>query len=181
MRKLSLLVAALALVASVQAKDPAELSKETIAYCASTAKDKATPKLIMEKVNKAAELVAKDGVAAFPKFKGNGSEFLFAGTYIWIHDINGVMKMHPIKYKMEGKRLLNLKDRKGKMIFVEMNKVAKENGAGWVEYVWPKPGEKAVSPKTSYVKYVKKGDLELIIGCGVYDLTEAEVKKQLGK
>ncbi|MHC4885229.1 MAG: cache domain-containing protein [Planctomycetota bacterium] len=123
----------------------------------------------------------KEGEAAFAKFKGKGSDFIFCGTYIWIHDMTGVMRMHPIKWKMEGRALLNLKDRKGKMFFVEMNKKAGESGSGWVEYVWPKPGEKAVSQKISYIKLAKHGDQEYVIGCGVYDLTEADVQKALGK
>ena len=158
-----------------------KLSAESTEYVKSTEKDAVTPQLIIEKVEAAAKLIAKEGDAAFSKFKGKGSDFLFSGTYIWIHDMTGKMLMHPIKHKMEGKALLNLKDKNGKLFFVEMNKIAKEDGAGWVEYVWPKPGETEVSPKISYVKLATKGKKEYIIGCGVYDLTIDQVKKALEK
>lgn len=157
------------------------LAAESEAYCNSTAANPVTPQMVMEKVRAAAELVAKDGDAAFPKFKGKGSEYLFSGTYIWIHDIDGVMIMHPIKNKMEGKPMISLKDANGKMFFVEMNTVAQEKGEGWVEYVWPKPGEKDPVAKTSFVKLVKVGDKQYIVGCGVYDWTLEKVNQALGQ
>ncbi len=165
----------------VKAKSEAEINKESIAKCKATAKDGApTPQKIMEKVNEGCELLAKEGLKAFVKFKGSDSPFFFNGAYIWIHDMKGVMRMHPIKYKLDGKPVLTLKDRKGKMLFLEMNKTAKANpNGGWVEYVWPKPGEKAASQKISFVKAVKVGNETLVVGCGVYDITKADVDKAM--
>ncbi|MFZ2445644.1 MAG: cache domain-containing protein [Syntrophobacteraceae bacterium] len=160
-------------------KTDEELALESEAFCVSTASTKPTPEMIIEKVNKAAALVEKEGPAAYPKFKGKDSEFIFAGTYIWIHDGNAVMKMHPIKNKMEGKNYIDLKDSKGKLFFTAMNEVAKAKGSGWVDYMWPKPGEKTPALKVSYVKLVKFGGEELILGCGVYDMSEADVQRVL--
>jgi signal transduction histidine kinase len=163
-------------------KSPEELSKESEEACTASEKTKPTVQMITEKVNKACELLAKEGKAAFSKFKGKDSEFIFAGTYIWIHDMNGIMLMHPIKFKLDGQNVTGLKDTAGKFLFVEMNKVCKEKGAGWVDYMWPKPGEKDPSRKVSYVKLVKTPDgQELVAGCGVYDLPTAEVDKLVGK
>jgi hypothetical protein len=122
---------------------------------------------------------AKEGKNAYPKFKGKDSEFIFAGTYIWIHDSTATMRMHPIKHKMEGQNYIDLKDVNGKLFFTAMNEVAKTKGSGWVEYMWPKPGEKTPSLKVSYVKLVNAGGEDLIIGCGVYDLSEADLQKVL--
>jgi signal transduction histidine kinase len=159
-------------------KSPEDLAKETEDACAASAKTKPTIEMIVDKVNKACDLLAKEGKAAYPKFKGKDSEFIFAGTYIWIHDMGGVMRMHPIKFKLDGNSVTGLKDTKGKFLFVEFNKVAKEKGSGWVDYMWPKPGEKDPSRKVSYVKLVKTPDGdELVAGCGVYDLPDAEVDK----
>lgn len=155
-----------------------DTGKESEDACIESAKNgPATPQLIVKKVEEAAALVAKEGKAAFPKFKGKKSPFLFNGTYIWIHEPNGKMLMHPIKLAMEGKNLLNLKDKNGKLFFVEMNKIALSKGSGWSEYVWPKPGEKESSPKVSYVKLVKHGNESFILGCGAYDMTLEDVKK----
>ena len=81
---------------------PDELAKESEAACVASASTKATPQMIMDKVEKATALLQKEGKAAFPKFKGKDSEFIFAGTYVWIHDLSGFMRVHPVKYKMEG-------------------------------------------------------------------------------
>jgi methyl-accepting chemotaxis protein len=167
--------------ALVQAQQTAdELQKETEAACAASATTKPTAEMIVAKVNKACELLSKEGKAAFPKFKGKDSEFIFAGTYVWIHDFHPTMLMHPIKYKLDGKSVAGMKDSNGKFLFVEMNKIAKEKGAGWVDYVWPKPGEEKASQKVSYVKMCKTPDgEELVVGIGVYDLPAAEVEKLL--
>ena len=152
-------------------KTPEELARESEAACVATASTKPTPQMIIDKVEKAAALLQKEGVAAFPKFQGKDSEFIFAGTYIWVHDLTGVMRMHPIVYKLDGKYILNLKDSNEKPFFAEMNEAAKTKGSGWVTYTWPRPGEKTSSPKISYVKLVKTGGEELVAGCGTWDLS----------
>lgn len=155
----------------------ADLAAESEAYTASTASTKVTPKMILDKIGKGCELLGKQGKAAFPKFQGKGSEFLFAGTYIWIHNPKGKMLMHPIKHTMVGKDLLGLKDRNGKRFFAAMNQVVEEKGEGWVGYDWQKPGEKNFYPKISYIKKCKTADGdEVILGCGAFDL-EGPLKK----
>jgi hypothetical protein len=161
-----------------------KLAKESEDACAASAKDKPTPEMIIKKVDEACKLLEKEGIAAFPKFKGKDSTFIFAGTYIWIHDMKGIMQMHPIKYKLDGKSILTMKDSNGKLFFTEMNNVAREKVAGWVSYMWPKPGEKETSKKISYVKYCKTGDMELVVGCGVYDMAQEDIDaymKSIGK
>lgn len=180
-RRLALL-AALPLAISLAAAeiDAETLAKESEARCVATAKDKATAELLTKKVDEAAALLAKEGPACFAKLKGKDSAFLFAGTYIWIHDERGVMLCHPLKWKMEGKPMIELTDTKGKKLFVEMNRIAETKGQGWIEYWWPKPGEKAPSYKVSYVKKVDKPEKDgkyFVVGCGTYDLNEAEGAK----
>jgi len=156
-----------------------ELAKESEARAVATAKDKLTTDLIMKKVDDACALLGKEGEAAFPAFQGKDSEFIFAGTYIWIHDQKGVMRMHPIKYKLNGKSLINLADSNGKLFFAVMNEVTDQKGSGWVDYMWPKPGDKKPYPKISYVKQVKHGDDTFVVGAGTYDETViAKIKGQ---
>ncbi len=190
MRSIAMTCGAAALMAGmlvgqpVFAEDPsaAELiAKESEAKCSATEKDKPTPQLIVDKVTKAAELIAKEGDAAFPKLKGKDSEFLFGGTYIWVHNLDGVMLAHPVKYKMEGKNQMNLKSADGKLIFADMNQLVEQKGSGWYQYDWPKPGSKDPAKKVSYVKLVKKDGKSYVLGCGVYDLTLDEVEKSGAK
>jgi cytochrome c len=176
-----LVISLCCLVSTVKAEpnDPAKekLAKESEEAAKASAKDKATPELIIKKVTEAAALLEKEGKAAFVKFQGKDSQFIFAGTCIWIHDMEGVMQMHPIKYKMNGQRITGMKDINGKLFFAEMNRIAKEKGSGWVSYMWPKPGEKDPSLKVSYVKLCKVDGVEMVVGCGVYGFSEDEVKK----
>jgi cytochrome c len=158
-------------------KSPEDLQKETVAACAASAKTKPTPTAIKEKVDKACALLEKEGIAAFPKFKGNNSEFIFCGTYIWVHDLKGVMRLHPTLPQMEGLEVINVKDNQGKRLFVEFNQIAKAKGAGWVDYAWPKPGEPNPSRKLSYVKLCKVQGEDMVVGCGVYDLPDDQVDK----
>lgn len=161
-------------------KSVEELQKETVEACKASAKDKITIEKIVEMVNKSCVLLEKEGTAAFPKFKGKDSPFIFSGTYIWVNDMKGVMRMHPAIPQMEAMDVLNVKDAQGKKLFVEFVKMAKEKGAGWVDYWWPKPGDVAPSRKLSFVKLCKVGGKEdMVVGCGVYDMPDEQVDKIL--
>ncbi len=86
--------------------------------------------------------------------------------YFWINDTQPKMIMHPIKPALDGKDLSGSKDPDGKALFVEMVKVTNAEGAGFVEYQWPKPGSAKPQPKLSYVK--KHPQWNWIVGSGMY-------------
>ena len=86
--------------------------------------------------------------------------------YFWINDLQDLMVMHPIKPELEGKKLDQLKDKNGKLLFLEFNKVVNSQGAGFVDYLWPKPGAEEGVPKISYVMgFAPWG---WVIGSGIY-------------
>jgi len=154
-----------------------DLAKESEEACEASAATKATPQMIIDKVEKAAALLEKEGKAAFPKFRGKDSEFIFAGTYMVFQDLSGRVVMHPVKYKLEGQSSIDLKDSNGKLFFIAIDEVAKTKGSGWVDYMWPKPGEKTPSLKVSYVKLVKADGEDLAVVCGIWDVPAEEVQK----
>ncbi|MBU2644963.1 methyl-accepting chemotaxis protein [bacterium] len=86
--------------------------------------------------------------------------------YFWINDYYPRMVMHPFKPALDGTSLKESKDPEGTYLFNEMVKTVKENGAGFVYYMWPKPGFDKPQPKISYVVGFEKW--EWIIGTGVY-------------
>ena len=86
--------------------------------------------------------------------------------YFWINDLNDLMVMHPVKPELQGKKVDQLKDKNGKFLFLEFNKVVNAQGAGFVDYVWPKPGAEEAIPKISYVMGYKPWGW--VIGSGVY-------------
>ncbi|MFZ1984243.1 MAG: cache domain-containing protein, partial [Desulfatitalea sp.] len=90
----------------------------------------------------------------------------------------GKTLMH-IKAELIGKVLIGLKDDTGKRFFADFtektqagqatkNGITYFNGAGWVDYRWPKPGEQAFSPKSSYVKGCLMGQENVYVGAGIY-------------
>ncbi|MCX8111554.1 MAG: methyl-accepting chemotaxis protein [Syntrophorhabdaceae bacterium] len=128
----------------------------------------------MEARAKSGELKSDDAqkraLAAVKSLRYQGNE------YFWINDLNARVIMHPIKQELEGKDMINEKDAKGKLMFQEFLKVAKEKGEGFVEYWWPKPNETKPSPKLSFVKLFPQWGW--IIGTGIYiDDVSAEISK----
>jgi cytochrome c len=164
------------------ASDPVKkLAEESEAYCSSSATTKPTPQMIVGKVDEACKLIEKDGKKAFSKFKGKGSCFIFAGTYIWINDMDGRMLMHPIKPGMENQNLIGLKDSNGKRFFMDIVEIANDKGDGWIENLWPKSGLNDRSQKVSYVKKSVCDGVPVIVGCSVYDMSLEEVNHAIKK
>ena len=93
--------------------------------------------------------------------------------YFWINDLTDLMVMHPIKPELEGKKLNQLKDSNGKLLFVEFNETVKAKGAGFVDYVWPKPGSESSVPKISFVMGFQPWGW--VIGSGIY-IDDVEAK-----
>ena len=94
--------------------------------------------------------------------------FVWKDSYIYAIDLNtGMVAAHPIKPALVGKDMSGIKDIHGKMFFVEKINMAKEKGEGWVDYMWPKPGEKTPSSKTAYV--IKVPGEPYAISAGVYN------------
>lgn len=87
--------------------------------------------------------------------------------YFWINDMTPKMIMHPYKPEMDGKDLSSYKDPNGKALFIAMVDVCKSQGQGFVDYMWPKPGQ-ATPPyaKISFVRAFQPWGW--IIGSGVY-------------
>ncbi|WP_370295240.1 cache domain-containing protein [Pseudomonas benzenivorans] len=102
----------------------------------------------------------------------------YAGQeYFWINDQTPTMIMHPTNPKLEGQHLSGFKDPDGKALFNDMVRISKAEGAGQVDYRWPKPGSSEPLPKVSYVELFKPWGW--IIGSGVYiDDVEAEFRSQ---
>ena len=86
--------------------------------------------------------------------------------YFWVNDMTPRLLMHAAKPELEGKDLSALKDTNGKLLFNEFVAVVKKDGKGFVDYYWPKPGEKDPVAKISYVMgFAPWG---WIVGSGIY-------------
>ena len=86
--------------------------------------------------------------------------------YFWVNDMTPRMVMHPVKADLVGKDLTGIADPNGKHLFVEFVETVKRDGAGFVGYMWPKPGSENPVAKISYVKgFAPWG---WVIGSGIY-------------
>ncbi|MBF0340664.1 MAG: methyl-accepting chemotaxis protein [Magnetococcales bacterium] len=98
--------------------------------------------------------------------------------YFWINDYTPTMIMHPFKPELDGKDLSGLKDPQGTALFVEMVKVTRAQGGGFVPYLWPRPGEQAPVKKISYVKGFEPWGW--IVGSGIYvDDVDAAIQQRI--
>ena len=124
----------------------------------------ATPDDAKAWVQKGKEFFQKQGKdKALAAFKDSKGEFVKGDLYIYVLDMNGKMLAHP-KADLVGKDFMVVKDKEGKLFAVEMVKIAKDKGSGWVDYMWENPATKKIDSKTVY--FEKVGDV--IIAAGAY-------------
>ncbi len=86
--------------------------------------------------------------------------------YFWINDMQPAMVMHPFKPELDGQDLSGFQDPAGKRLFAAFVERVRADGAGFVEYQWPKPGLDKPVPKISYVQgFAPWG---WVVGTGIY-------------
>ena len=140
-----------------------------LASCASTQPPYSSEaKRIEALVNKAAALVESQGKSAFTEFRVRNSEWWSGNTYLFAYDQNLNVLLNPAFPQREGTNPRGEKDSSGKAFHDEFLKVAQTKGAGWVDYMFPKPGQTQPSQKWSYVKAVTIDGTPAIIGAGFY-------------
>ena len=132
------------------------------------ASEKATEDECMAKCKEAAQMVADKGLdPTLAVIMDKNGPFVWKDTYIFCIDMDKKANIaHPIKPKLIGKNLMHVKDVNGKMFFAEFINVAKSSGSGWVDYMWPKKGEKKPSPKATYVYRVPGQNV--FMAAGIY-------------
>ncbi|MBM4240889.1 MAG: sodium:calcium antiporter [Euryarchaeota archaeon] len=116
-------------------------------------------------VNEAVKLIEAKGEASFPELRS--SKWYKDDRYIFVWQLDGLRVVYPPDPSGENKNMSELKDITGKPIgklFIE----AAEKGEGWVEYMWPKPGEKKPSLKITYIKKAKFKNKVYLVGSGIY-------------
>jgi signal transduction histidine kinase len=105
---------------------------------------------------------------AFAAFNDPKGKFVKGDLYVFVGDFNGKILAHGANAKLIGQSLMDIKDPSpaGKLFMVEFVDVAKNKGAGWVDYMWSNPETKKIEPKSTYIVRLKGKDL--FIGCGAY-------------
>jgi len=70
--------------------------------------------------------------------------------YIFIFDLQNRVLMHPISADLVGKDMSDTKDPTGKRFIVAMTDLVRQDGRGFVDYSWVRPGSDRPQPKLSY-------------------------------
>lgn len=128
----------------------------------------ATKDEVIAKCEAAAQMIMDKGVEEASKAIGDKEgPFVWKDTYVFLMDLDGKMIAHPIKPELTEKdNLLKVADTDGKPLFVEFVQLAGSKGKGWVDYMWPKPGEEQPSVKSSYIYRIS--GTPYFVGAGIY-------------
>jgi len=123
---------------------------------------------VEDMVKDAVEQIGRNGEAALRLFHDPTGPFMAKDAYIFVYDMNGINLALPPFPNLQGRNLMDMKDTHGKLIIRDMFHVLETKGSGWVDYMWPKPGENISTEKSAYVSKAKMGDKWVLVGSGVY-------------
>ncbi|MDX5419594.1 MAG: cache domain-containing protein [Hymenobacteraceae bacterium] len=142
--------------------------------------DRMEQEFVEDMVKNAVAEIEKQGRAAFKRFYDPAGPYKVKDTYIFVLDPKGDELVNPAFRNLEGRSLMELKDSQGKFLVKEMLKTVQASDTGWVDYMWPKPGENVSTQKSTYVSKANMGDSWVLVGAGVYlvDAPKATVTKK---
>ena len=120
------------------------------------------------KCHEAAAMINSQGLEKAIKAIGSSDgPFVWKDSYVFLMNLDGKMLAHPFKPELTKKEhCLLITDPTGKALFVQFVNLARKSGEGWVEYMWPRPGEETPRKKITYIYRVP--DTDLFVGAGVY-------------
>jgi methyl-accepting chemotaxis protein len=116
------------------------------------------------------ESLARAGTLAEPEARQAALSAIGAmrydkGGYFWVNDMTPVVLMHPDP-ALVGRNAADIKDTAGRALFLDFVDIVRRQGAGFVSYLWPRPGESRSVRKLSYVKGFQPWGW--VIGSGLY-------------
>lgn len=123
---------------------------------------------VVEQVDDAVDLLETLGEIAFATLRDKSSGYRFYDSYLFVMDEAGVQHVNAGFPENEGENLLDLKDPTGKVIGREMLALLEHQENGWVDYLWPRPGDTRPIQKSTYVRKVVVDDRTMVVGAGMY-------------
>ncbi len=137
-----------------------------------------TKKLVVF-VEDAAGMMERSGTDAFKEFSRKGSRWFNGDDYLFVYDLNGNCKFHPMAPELVGKNLINFKDIHGKPVIdliAQIGKGPQKDAGAWVFYLWEEGTQLSPSWKSSYVRKVVGPDSKTyVIGSGSYNIKVEKV------
>jgi cytochrome c len=119
-------------------------------------------------VNRAAQLLEERGREAFAEFRRKRSIWRYGDVYLFVVDMQGIVLFNAAHPNREGRDLLSEHDADGKQFHRTFIDVVGRFGSGWVDYMFPKPGQSLPTVKWSYVCETHVDGAVALVGSGVY-------------
>jgi len=135
---------------------------------AAHADESASKEECVVKVNEAATYVQNHDLEKAIEVIGDpNGPFVWKDSYVFLMNLDGKMLAHPFKPELtKREHCLLITDPTGKALFVHFVNLARDAGDGWVDYMWPRPGENTPRKKQTYIYRIPNTDL--FVAAGVY-------------
>jgi cytochrome c len=135
--------------------------------------DRATPQEVIQRVQQAAQDLAKAGKAGLVTFSSKNATSVWKNSYIFVLSCEGgtaVGIANPLRPEPMGTpmaQILTFGPKSGEQIAADVCATGRQPHGGWVEYNFPKPGETQAARKVSYLLAAK--GTPYVVGAGLYD------------
>jgi cytochrome c len=137
------------------------------------AQERATPQEVIKKVQVAAQELAKSGEAGLPTYSSRNPASVWKDSYIFVLSCKGGSVMavaNPVRPDLKGKplaQIVTFGPKSGEQIANNFCAAGRQPHGGWVEYNFPKPGQKQPTRKVSYLLAAQ--GTPYVVGAGIYD------------
>lgn len=124
------------------------------------------------------DVMAEDELKQIIKTTLAAMIYEFDDSYLFIISMDGVLELHTDAPETAGQNVLNSKTSDSRFILKEMISLAEKRGEGYIDYLWPKPGNPDVPyGKTSYIKLF--APYQWVLGTGNYQDTITKHTQEL--
>ena len=156
----------------------AALAVGLIFACAGSARaqqDHATPQEVVQRVQQAAQAIAKPGEAGLATYGSKNDTSVWKDSYVFIVSCEGgsaVTAANPVRPELKGKptaQILTFGPKPGEQIAADFCTEGRKPHGGWVEYNFPKAGGTQPERKVSYLLAAQ--GTPYVVGAGIYDPT----------
>lgn len=111
----------------------------------------ATPEEVISKISEAVDLLKLHGKKALDILRDPSNSFIWKDSYLFIIDLEeSLVLLNPAFPEREGGNIREHLDWNQKKYGLELCDTANQGG-GWIEFMWPKPGTETPLRKISYI------------------------------
>jgi cytochrome c len=120
-------------------------------------------------VERAVELLAAEGAAAYDALREEDTEYFHDSTYVFVYSADGVVQFNAASPQKEGHDVKGAVDSNGKAFHDELIAAGMNSAdGGWVSYAWPRPGETEPSEKWTFARRCEVDGVDCVVLSGFY-------------